>query len=84
MRVPFARSSSISRSLWFAFIDKYKAVTDMRFDCLADRIPPSLDVLVSLRPRPGRNELEEALDALDGGAMAVTGAVESSSVPRWC
>jgi len=46
----------------------------MRFDCLADLIPgpPSLEALVSLRPSPGKNEFEEALDALDGGTMAAT------------
>lgn len=54
----------------------------MRFDCRADRIPPSLDPLVSLRPKPGRNELEEPLDARDGGAMAVTATVKTCSYAR--
>ena len=34
----------------------------MRLDCLADLIPPSLEIL-SLKAMPGRNELDEALDA---------------------
>jgi hypothetical protein len=37
--IPFAKSSSISKSLSFADIDRYKAVTEYRFDCRADLDP---------------------------------------------
>lgn len=38
--LPFAKSSSISRSFSFADIDRYSVVIEYRFDCRTDR-PPS-------------------------------------------
>ena len=37
--IPLAKSSSISRSLSFADMDRYKAVTEYRFDWRIDRVP---------------------------------------------
>lgn len=62
-----ARSSEISRSLSFCDMDRYSAVTDMRFDARADRV--SWEDMVFCRETGWKDEEEdvEALEALDAG-----------------
>lgn len=62
--IPLARSSSISKSLSFADIDRYKAVTEYRLDCRAD-LEPSCEEIVFCR-ETGWKEDDEAVDARDG------------------
>ena len=65
---PLAKSSSISRSLSLAAdMDRYSAVTDMRFDCRMER-PPSWDDMVFWRDTWMKDEDEdvEALEMREG------------------
>lgn len=68
--IPFARSSSISRSFSFADIDRYKAVTEYLFDCLIDR-DPSCEDIVFWR-ETGTNDEEEEVEARDGALSSAT------------
>lgn len=76
---PLAKSSSISKSLWFAFMDKYTAVTEYRLEARIER-EPSCELMVFRRVAGTWEELE--LDeALEGGgiaSMAVNGAPKRS------
>lgn len=64
MIIPFAKSSSISKSFSFADIDKYKVVMEYRLDCRTD-LPPSWEDIVFWR-ETGWKEDDEAVEALEG------------------
>lgn len=61
---PRANSSSISRSLSFADIDRYNAVTEYRFDWRTER-PPSCEDIVFWR-LTGMKEDEDEVEAREG------------------
>ncbi len=69
MRVssPLAKSSSISKSRWFAFIDKYSAVTEYRFEARIER-DPSCELIVFCRVICGKEDPEE-VEVREGGSM---------------
>jgi hypothetical protein len=62
--MPFAKSSSISKSFSFADMDRYKVVIEYRFDCRTD-LPPSCEDIVFWRDT-GWKEEEEAVEAREG------------------
>lgn len=62
--IPRARSSSISRSFWLAFIDRYNAVTEYRLEARTER-PPSCELIVFCRDT-GWNEDPDEVDAREG------------------
>lgn len=68
IRLPLAKSSSISKSFSLADMDKYRAV-EYLFDCRADR--PSCDDTVFWR-ETGTKEDEEEVEVLDMGDMMAT------------
>ena len=74
---PLARSSSISKSLWFAFIDRYNAVTEYRFEARIER-DPSWELIVFCRLTCGKEEPEE-VDALDG-VCSIVAAIAAETV----
>jgi hypothetical protein len=64
LRLPFARSSSISKSFSLAEMDMYSVFMEYRFDWRTD-LAPSCDDMVFWR-ETGWKEEEEAVDARDG------------------
>lgn len=62
--LPRAKSSSISISRWFAFIDRYNAVTEYLFDARIERVP-SCELIVFCRDI-GTWEEPEEVDAREG------------------
>lgn len=67
-KIPFDSSSDISKSLSLADMDRYRAVTDRRFDARAERA--SCDDMVFCR-ETGWNEDEDDVEALDAGCSMV-------------
>ena len=78
MSIPRARSSSISKSFWLAFIDKYSAVTEYRFDARMERLP-SCELIVFCRDT-GTNEDPDEVDAREGVCRRVVAMVSSRPV----
>jgi hypothetical protein len=68
--VPLARSSSISSSLSFADMDRYRAVTEYLFDWRTER-DPSWEDIVFWR-ETGLKDEEEEVDARDGACSMET------------
>lgn len=69
-----ARSSSISRSFWLAFIDRYSAVTEYRFEARIER-EPSCELIVFCRDT-GTYDDPDDVDAREGvwsRAVAMSG-----------
>jgi len=74
LRQPRASSSSISRSLSWADIDRYRAVTLYRFDALVDLAAPSLEPTVfCLDTGTKPDDVDDAAEFLvEGASMVVT------------
>ena len=62
--VPLAKSSSISKSLSFWDMDRYRAVTEYRFDWRMER-EPSCEDMVFWRDT-GMNEDDDDVEAREG------------------
>ena len=67
--IPFARSSSISKSFSLADMDRYSAVTLYRFDCRNERAP-SREETVFCR-ETGRKDDSEPDEARNNGCIKV-------------
>lgn len=67
VHLPRAKSSSISKSFWFADIDRYSAVTEYLFDCRIERL--SFEVMVFCRDTGTKEDVEEveAREILEAG-----------------
>lgn len=81
--LPLARSSEISRSLSFCDMDRYSAVTDMRFDWRTDRA--SWDDSVFCRETGWKDPEEdvEAREALDAGWSIVATDIGYQTSVEW-
>ena len=77
--IPRARSSSISKSFWLAFIDRYNAVTEYRFEARMERLP-SCELIVFCRDTGWKEDPEE-VEAREGVWRRVVAM--SSSLPLW-
>ena len=77
--LPRAKSSSISKSFWFADIDKYSAVTENLFDC-RERL--SFEVMVFCRDTGTKEDVEEveAREILEAACSIMATDMESGMV----
>lgn len=66
-----ARSSSISSSLSLADMDRYRAVTEYRFDWRTDR-EPSWDDIVFWRETGTKDDVVDEVDAREGACNIET------------
>ena len=64
LSIPRARSSSISKSFWLAFMDRYNAVTEYRFEARMERLP-SCELMVFCRDTGWKDDPDE-VEAREG------------------